>query len=327
MLLRYAVLKNSRSHVSPQVLKRHVLLWVALAWAALALGCSAGPVQQSPPQSPSTPRAPTSGDLRFQQVDAPSEANQCSGPGASSDIFGNTTQSWPDAVGSPLELLFQVCVPGVPGDCAWDYWVTALPSGQSGLTAYYWGGSYSNLDSDLTTVSTPNTVITSFDLEPASGWYGAAAMQTSQGGGFDLKQEDVPPAQIQSTVTQDGALSRVVTAVSFDASGQAYLLSYGWQSATTTTYQASVLNVAADGVANAATSLAASGYIITAFGGNPTNGYVLIGTKVQGDTTPRPILVGTQVGFPAGCAGYAPVGWVDYVTSDNTVAYAQIFEK
>jgi hypothetical protein len=35
-------------------------------------------------------------------------------------------------------------------------------------------------------------------------------------------------------------------------------------------------------------SLAAQGYIITAIGGDPTNGLLLVGTRVKGDTMPRP---------------------------------------
>jgi hypothetical protein len=40
-------------------------------------------------------------------------------------------------------------------------------------------------------------------------------------------------------------------------------------------------------VLSAATILANDGYIISAFGGNDTDGFILIGTRVQGDSLPR----------------------------------------
>lgn len=44
-----------------------------------------------------------------------------------------------------------------------------------------------------------------------------------------------------------------------------------------------------------AVSWAANGYFISAFGGKDTDGYVLIGERVQRDTLPRPI---NDVGVP-----------------------------
>jgi hypothetical protein len=136
-------------------------------------------------------------------------------------------------------------------------------------------------------------------------------------------------------VAQDGAQSRVITAVSFDASGQVNLLSYGWQGDTTTVYQTTVVNVAGKDVAATATNLAAEGYIITACGGNITSGFVLVGTKVWGDTLPRPIIVATQSNTPFSpgeTVGYAMVGFVNYGTEINSQGdavslYAVIYEK
>jgi len=42
-------------------------------------------------------------------------------------------------------------------------------------------------------------------------------------------------------------------------------------------------------VLSAATNMASQGYIISAFGGNDTDGYILVGMRVQGDNLPRPI--------------------------------------
>jgi len=100
-------------------------------------------------------------------------------------------------------------------------------------------------------------------------------------------------AQIETQASLDGSESRVITAVSFDASGNAILISYGWTGDTTTVYDTQTKFVPAGGqvganVLSAATSLANNGYIISAFGGNDTNGYILIGMRVHGDSLPRP---------------------------------------
>ena len=86
-----------------------------------------------------------------------------------------------------------------------------------------------------------------------------------------------------------GRKSRVITAASFDASGNAVMISYGWQGDTTTVYDAQTTVVSPRQVVTAATTLANEGYFISAFGGNDTDGYILIGMRVQGDTLPRPI--------------------------------------
>jgi hypothetical protein len=83
----------------------------------------------------------------------------------------------------------------------------------------------------------------------------------------------------------------VITAISFDSCGDVDFLAYAWQSDTTTIYEVKVVTATLDGVGAAATSLGADGYIITALGGNPTNGFLLVGTRVQGDSMPRPVLV------------------------------------
>jgi hypothetical protein len=93
----------------------------------------------------------------------------------------------------------------------------------------------------------------------------------------------------------DGKESRVVTAVSFDALGNAILISYGWTGDTTTVYETQTIvvpagNTISSAVISAATTLADTGYFISAFGGNDTDGYVLIGARVQGDTLPRSIV-------------------------------------
>lgn len=165
---------------------------------------------------------------------------------------------------------------------------------------YYQPGLYSNFLSDLQGYAASNVVFTSLDLEPAENAYAVSWAKTSQTGGFDYRIDPlIPPgadqsAQIQAQATLDGTESRVITAASFDASGNAILISYGWMGDTTTVYEAQTKFVSAGGqiganVLSAATALAQAGYIISAFGGNDTNGYILIGMRVQGDNLPRPI--------------------------------------
>lgn len=339
MKVRKSEQLKSLISVRPTGTRNH--FWATFAWCAVILvavayasSCGSGTPAGSEQQSPTAP-----GDLRFQQVGAPSQANQGL-PGAgevASNVVAGSRSWWTNYTGTPLELAFDNCNPGTvsPYACAWAYSVTRLPSGQSGLAVSYQGGFYSNLASDLASISTSNTVITSLDLQPANGAYAAAWISAADEGGYDLEREVVPLDQVQSVVAEAGEQSRVITAVSFDASGQANLLSYGWSDDTVTVYQTNVVNVAGKDVATAATNLAGEGYIITGFGGNTTQGYVLIGTKVWGDMLPRPILVATQSNtpWPTGtAAGYAIVGFVNYGVNITATGYAQplytvIYEK
>jgi hypothetical protein len=142
-----------------------------------------------------------------------------------------------------------------------------------------------------------DVVLISLDLEPANDAYGAATVQTTQPGGFDYRLEPIPvganlQAQIQDQANQDGAESRVITAVSFDDNlGQADLISYGWTGDTNTVYDTQTIITTSDNVPTEAIALAGEGYIISAFGGNEKNGYLLIGTRVKGDSLARQICV------------------------------------
>lgn len=142
----------------------------------------------------------------------------------------------------------------------------------------------------MQSVVAPNVVIDSLDFEPLEDCYGISYVKTAQTGGFDYRLEVVPPDELQATVTNDGVESRVVTAVSFDANHQANVISYGWTGDTATAYEAqTVVAESASEITSQAETLAADGYFISAFGGNDTDGYMLIGMRVRGDTMPRPI--------------------------------------
>ncbi|MGA3371713.1 MAG: immunoglobulin domain-containing protein [Terracidiphilus sp.] len=255
------------------------------------------------------PRSPKAGDLRyllFEQVDLPGLGKD-GGLVSNIDCGGDCTSTWiGNTVGTPLGLgSSTVCsapLPGyIPGNCAWRFDAESLPPPMTGLTMFYKAGYYGSFGSDMQSINAPNVVITSLDLEPApSEAYAVSWVETEQAGGFDYKLEAVPPAQIQATAAQDGAESRVITAVSFDGSGNADLISYGWTGDATTVYETQTAVATPENIVSAATTLAGDGYFISAFGGNDTIGYMLIGTRVKGDSLPRPITVYTDAG------GYVP---------------------
>jgi hypothetical protein len=80
----------------------------------------------------------------------------------------------------------------------------------------------------------------------------------------------------------------VITALSLNA-GQVTYVSYGWQGDPSTVYETNVANATTDTLVSVASNLAQAGYFITGFGGNDQDGFILVGTRVQGDSTPRPI--------------------------------------
>lgn len=255
----------------------------------------------------SGPRAPALGDLRYllwQQVTVPWNK------GGESGELGITEESVSNALGTPLETGSTMVS---SSGCIWPFSVLYLPSSMTGLDMYY---QFDNTDdtpytSYLESVAAKNSVITSIDLEPACNAIGVSWVKTAQTGVFDYKLEAVPSTQIQDTVAADGAESRIVTAVTFDdASENAILVSYGWSGDTTTVYEAKTVVATPSNVENQATILAGEGYFISAFGGNDTDGYMLIGMRVQGDSLPRPIGYGTgSVSGEEKNVPFTVVGW------------------
>jgi hypothetical protein len=246
------------------------------------------------------PRAPAIGDLRYllwEQVTVPGlgQPNSAGQPTiAGTNIVDGMWSSYSNAVGTPLEVgNSESCYTAVDYDCSWLYEVNELPSGMTTwLGMLYTSGAYSQVSADLQSAVAPNRVILSLDLEPANKSYAFAYVQTSQTGGFDYRMESVPPSDVAATVAADGANSRVVTAVSIDnTTGLVDIISYGWQGDTTTAYDTQTTLVQPQDAGSAASTLANNGYAISAFGGNDTSGYVLIGMRVHGDSMPRAVSV------------------------------------
>lgn len=282
------------------------------------------------------PRSPNAGDLRFKEVDTPYEQDQ----GDPDLTTGNPVgylQQFNDSTGSPLSLGGD-CAAGYAYDCTWQVWITQLPAGQTGMSFYVFSHDYSSFRSDLSNgllsgyqfSGDTDNVITSLDLEPASLSYAITWVEASDSSGFGMENQVVAPNAVSSTVAADARQSRVVTALSYDDdTGNVNLISYTWQGDTSAIYDTMVLSALPQDVASAAKTLANDGYIITACGGNDHDGFLLVGTKIHGDTMPRSLISGTSSKplTPSQTAGYAPVAWVFYPVPGTLGKFVKIYEK
>ena len=275
-----------------------------------------------------TARAPMAGDLRFQQVDAPSTVNGwgMEGFGLSTFLSGRAAQTFSPSVGTPLWVgsAGNCAVPPVTNGlgCAWAYSEVpfTVSSSSPTLLAGYGSDSFDELEADLLNTAWPAqngaspasaaSVITSLDLEPDSALFAVSWIQSAQQTSFELEQNTVPAATLQAAAAQEGANSRVITAISNNA-GEITYLSYGWQADTATLYEAQVVTTSTANAPMAAASLAAQGFIITAMGQADSNGNILlVGTRVQGDTLARPFVAaqGTAATESMMQQGYALIG-------------------
>lgn len=278
-----------------------------------------------------TARAPQPGDLRFQEVDAASTVDGYgNGPvGVSTDLPGRMTMYYSPSIGTPLWL-----TPGNTG--AWFLSQFYLPNSLSnlGLSVGYGADFYSSFLTDLTStkwgsggnpVESTNSVVTSLDFEPPYTLFAISWIQSSQSSGFQMYMGTASPSNFPSVAATEGLYSHVITAVSYNDTGQVEYLSYGWQKDTSTIYQTEVVTTGSTTIAQAAGQLAAEGYIITAIGGSNINdSYILVGTRVQGDTMPRPFVdldttTGTEAADKLMNPGYAMVGVIQ--ASNGNIIY------
>jgi hypothetical protein len=302
---------------------------------------SAGTVTSSAASLTVTARAPMPGDLRFLQVDAASTVNGWDNVGVpiSSDISGRMGQTFYPSIGTPFYVGSSgdcVSPPSTDGlGCAWSF--SEFPytpsSSADSVAAGYAGGVYDDFQTDLQDPTWPamnqptpvssSSVINSLDLEPADILFAVSWVQSVQQGGFIREQNTVDLADLQDAVTQEGANGRVVTAVSFDGGPITYF-AYGWQSDPATVYEALAVTASPSGAPNAAASLAVQGYIITATGNADGAGNILlVGTRVRGDTMPRPFMAAqgsTQIAAMQQ-QGFAPVGVIVDLSQNNPYTY------
>ncbi|HEY0308737.1 MAG TPA: hypothetical protein VGB94_11300, partial [Acidobacteriaceae bacterium] len=199
-----------------------------------------------------------------------------------------------------------------PQACYWIAQINALPAGVTGLSVSYGhGGHYAELQDGLTQMATDSkSVITGVDINPVNDAYGMSYMSTSTGGGFDLAQYTVPVSGLQAALTAEGAKGRIVTAISWNGADVTFL-SYGWTGDTGTVYDIIYTQPTFATADTVAKQLAQAGYIITTCGGDwGTPALWMVGSKVRGDTLPRPILTIRPPPSPQPIAdgGYAIVG-------------------
>jgi hypothetical protein len=289
---------------------------------------SAGGISSNAASLTVTARAPMAGDLRFQQVDAPSTLNGWgnAGTGLSTFLSGRAAQTFSPSLGTPLWVgsAGNCAVPPVTNGlgCAWEYSEVpfAVSSSSPTLLAGYSSDTFDDLEADLQNTAWPaqngaspasaTSVITSLDLEPASALFAVSWIQTAQQTEFEREENAVSAANLQAAATQEGANSRVITAISNNA-GEITYLSYGWQADTASLYEAQVLTASTADAPAAAASLAAQGFIITALGQADGSGNILlVGTRVQSDTLARPFVAaqGSMAVQAMMQQGYALIG-------------------
>jgi hypothetical protein len=308
----------------------------------VAVSNSAGSVTSAPATLTVTARAPAAGDLRFQQVDAPSTLNGYAiSTGTPTGVFNSFGGYFAGYFGTPLYLTPTICGASAATvgstSCTLQFQQFPLPSSlaSQGLSVGYGADIGSNLLVDLqggnpqstafpaggAPLAAPNSVITSLGLDTANNVFGVSWIQTSQAQVFDLTLQDVAPANLQAAATQEGAHNRVITAITYNGSSQVIYASYGWQSDTTTIYDALVVATTYEKLTSDTATLASQGYILTAIGGSPSNdALIVVGTRVQGDTLPRPFVTapsGTQAAT-VWQPGYATVGVAKDTTGNIT---------
>jgi hypothetical protein len=288
-----------------------------------------------------TARAPRAGDLRFQRVDAPETVNGWGSLGGlSTNLLGRQAESYSPSVGTPFYVgsAGNCSVPPVTNGtgCTWFFTETPYAANPDDVVAAAYGSdSFDNFEADLANVSWPGfnnglsparsaAVVTSLDLEPASALFGLSWAQSAQQTGFLMQQNSVAPADLQTAATAEGAAGRVITAVSGNGSGQITYLAYAWLADSASVYEARVVFTPTRGAVAAATALAAGGYILTASGQADASGnIVLVGTRLEGDTLPRPFRAAQSTMSYTGMQqqGYAPVGVIIDLTQSDPYTY------
>jgi hypothetical protein len=299
---------------------------------------SAGMIGSNAASLTVTARAPMAGDLRFQQVDSPDTVNGwgTAGGGISTFLLGRSAQDFFPSIGTP----FYVGSAGNCGatpvadgtGCTWAFREVpfTVSSSSPTLLAGYGSDFFDNFDADLQNTAWPAfsngaspaskaSVVTSLDLEPANVLFAVSWIQSAQQTGFELVQNTVTAANLPAAAIQEGASSRVITAISNNADEITYL-SYGWQADTATLYETQFVTTSPTHAPTAAAGLAAQGFIITATGLADSSGnVVLVGTRVQGDTMARPFVAakGSSAIQTMMQQGYATVGVIADLSNPN----------
>jgi len=129
---------------------------------------------------------------------------------------------------------------------------------------------------------------------------------------------------LPSWASTQGMQGLVTTALCpASADGGLYVTAYGW-SGDSSQYDVSVLNTELDGLEAQVSSMASSGYFITALGRDGTGvdgngGYILVGTKPVGSTVARTTFVVRTSRISAALNQFFSDGWavVGYIFDDR----------
>jgi hypothetical protein len=296
-----------------------------------------GSITTNPATLTVTARAPIPGDLRFQQVDAASTINgyaiQPSAPlGCPVPGQGATFQFGP-GTGTAFFLTNATCLDQMSS--------FFLPTGVSGLNTTYSDFPIQDYQSILTGSpsylsfpgpSDPGSVITSLYFQNAANAGALAYIHSNTSSGFVSTPFSVPASGLQAFATQEGLRGHVLTAIAYDGT-TATGFSYGWSGDPSNVYEVQVVFTTLNNTTPSAQSLAAAGYIITATGSTQAedgSGVIVVGTRVQGDTMPRPFLVGDVLAGtvdPLLAQGYAIVGVVSGIQNNAVVLKNYLGER
>ena len=268
------------------------------------------------PPAPPIPPLPPAFDLRFKGVGVLSGNHlELLSATTTTMLGGGAWWTFGRAAGSPLSLGSGICS---TQSCGWSFFEFALPNDIARVATAYRAALIVDLPRFISTAV--DTVITSLDLQPTVGVFALSEFAASRLAGYHLTQLRVPLSGLQAAASDEGAAKRVITAVSFD-SGQVRCLSYAWDYDDSHGYEATVVQATLQTAGAAAQALAAEGYVITALGGNPTGGFVLVGTRPIGKTEPRTLLINPS--WDTDLNGYAVVGYLydAFATSARTLLF------
>lgn len=271
------------------------------------------------------PRSPKAGDLRFQNVASPLTLAGYTGLEATNLLpragIGST-----NAFGTPLALGPGSCQPDPSGlGCYWFINFFSLPTAVTGIGISYDSDFLENFTSALNTqISNQNTVVTSLDAENDDDLYAMATATSTAPGTYQGHIVQSTPGSLQSDVNSEVSQGRVVTAICAD-SGTVTFVSYAWSQDPSSIYESQTISALPFSRIGAnAQELAQSGYIVTALGGNADDGYFLVGTRLKGDSLPRPMkVVDTNQLSDLESSGYAIVG----LLANTPVSWTWIGEK
>jgi hypothetical protein len=270
-----------------------VVLSVGVLWAACGGGAAPGAPGDGAAAAPDGTGAVVvqSPDLRFKWVGAGFPLHIGPITDAGTALMGAFSQRGPVGV-APLAL---------SGEVASTYQLFSGPADLETMIAVGLSGALPGIDADLLPQVTSRSIVVSLDSSPldlqgsaSSGGIYNAVLSGSEGGVdyLPLSRATLAVADLSAWATSQAALGRVVTALC-PKDGGLYATAFG-RAGDTSAYEAQVVTAPLDQLVSQLESLAASGYVVTALGRDGqgidgAGGFVAVGTRPAGQTTPRTI--------------------------------------